>query len=202
MTDRFLTGRLLVSAPALRDGNFDRTIVLMLDHDADGALGVILNRPTATSVAEVLPDWHDRAAAPKVVFHGGPVADGVAIGIARLRGPRPPDLDTPDLEPGDAARAERAAGWSEVFDGIGVVDLTGDADAAVDLDVVRVFSGYAGWSSGQLEGELALGAWFVVDATPADVLDPDPDRLWARVLRRQEGDLALLALYPADPSLN
>ncbi len=191
MRDRYLTGQLLVAAPALRDGNFDRTIVLMLDHDADGALGVVLNRPTDTTVAEVLPNWHDRVGEPRVVFDGGPVAEGVAIGIARLRGPRP-----------EGEAGEAGAGWSPVLGRVGIIDLGSDPDAAVDLDDLRVFSGYAGWAAGQLEGELALGAWFVVDGTDDDVVDPDPDRLWARVLRRQEGDLRMLALYPADPSLN
>lgn len=179
-----LSGRLLISSPSLRDPNFDRTIVLMLDHDSDGALGLVLNRPSDLAVVEVLPAWSDHVAPPSLVFQGGPVADGVAIGLAR-----PAGIDAPE-------------GWSAVLDDVGVVDLTADPDTAREFTSLRIFSGYAGWSPGQLEGELSLGAWFVVDAVGDDVLGPEPERLWSRVLRRQKGDLARLALYPADPSMN
>ena len=179
-----LSGQLLISSPSLSDPNFDRTIVLLLDHDGDGALGLVLNRPSDLQVAEVLPNWSDHVAPPSLVFQGGPVADGVAIGLARPAGSDPPE------------------GWSTVIDDVGVVDLSADPATAHGLRSLRIFSGYAGWSPGQLEGELSLGAWFVVDAEGDDVLGPEPERLWSRVLRRQKGDLARLALYPADPSLN
>ena len=70
------------------------------------------------------------------------------------------------------------------------------------VDVVRVFSGHAGWAPGQLEGEIEAGAWFVVDSHPDDALSSEPLELWRGVLRRQEGRVALYASFPADPALN
>jgi putative transcriptional regulator len=192
--DAPLTGRLLIAAPTLRDPNFDRTIVLIIDHDDDGALGVVLNRPSELAVRELLPTWHERAATPPVIFSGGPVADGVAIGLGVLHDGARLAVPTSD----DAA----TAGWSQLVAGLGVIDLARDPDAAGGLAQVRIFSGYAGWSSGQLEGELAQGAWYVCDARPDDVMSEWPARLWREVLRRQPAPLSMLALYPADPSLN
>jgi putative transcriptional regulator len=71
-----------------------------------------------------------------------------------------------------------------------------------DISELRVFAGYAGWSSGQLEAELDAGAWWVLDAEPADVFSDDPDDLWSGVLGRQPGPLSLVAYYPPDPTLN
>ena len=86
---------------------------------------------------------------------------------------------------------------------VGLIDLSQDPDeVGGHLDEVRLFSGYAGWDQGQLEGEIDAGGWFVVDAEPEDALSPDPDGLWRRVLKRQPGRLALYANYPAELSQN
>lgn len=178
-------GRLLVATPVIGDANFDRTVVLVLDHNEDGALGLVLNRPTDLAVLEPLPEWYGLAADPSVVFVGGPVEQGAAIGLGAADAGAEPD------------------GWSPVLGRIGTLDLSRHpSDLGVDVEQVRVFAGYAGWGPGQLEGELAVGAWIVCDAEPADVLDDDPATLWSRVLRRQGGDLALLSYCPPDPSLN
>src|SRR4051812_14198173 len=136
MSGRSLTGRLLVAAPALADPNFDRSVILVLAHGDGGALGVVLNRPSVTGVAGSLPDgWESLAAPPRVLFVGGPVGGGAAIGLARAQAPT---RDT--------------AGWSPVLGRLGTVDLGSAPDALdVSLEVVRVFAGYAGWSAGQLE---------------------------------------------------
>ncbi|MHB8464188.1 MAG: YqgE/AlgH family protein [Acidimicrobiales bacterium] len=184
MSDDVVIGRLLVAAPVLRDGNFDRSVVLVLDHSAEGALGVILNRPSTTNLRDALPQWGDRAAEPSVVFVGGPVNPSAAICIAGS----------------DATSTE---GWQRLFGRIGTLDLGRDpADLAISVDWLRVFAGYAGWSAGQLDDEIAAGAWWVVDAEPTDVLSPEPARLWRDVLRRQRGPLAAVADVPADPSVN
>src|SRR5206468_4712716 len=83
---------------------------------------------------------------------------------------------------------------------LGTIDM--DLDAADALLQVRVFAGYAGWSPGQLEEEVAEGAWWVCDALPADCFSSEPSQLWRQVLRRQGMPLALAAQYPADPALN
>lgn len=179
-------GRLIVAAPLLTDPNFDRTVILLLEHDDDdGALGVVLNRPTDIPADEPVPGWGGLASAPGVVFAGGPVQAGAAIALGRLR----PDVEVREHE---TARA-----------GVVVVDLGDDpADAGPRLVELRLFAGYAGWSPGQLEDELAEGAWFVVDADPADPLTSDPSGLWRRVLGRQPGRLGWLRHYPDDVTTN
>jgi putative transcriptional regulator len=185
MTEASLTGRLLVASPALTGGTFARSVVLLLDHDEAGALGVIVNRPTPVPVAEVLPGWRALASGPGVVFQGGPVALDSALGLAVVPG---------DGEP---------LGWRRVVGGIGLVDLDAPPELlAAELGPLRIFAGYAGWAAGQLESELEEGAWFVVPAEPDDAFSTEPDQLWRTVLRRQPGSLALLSTYPEDPTHN
>ncbi len=185
MTESELSGRLLVAAPSLRDPNFDRTVVLVLEHAEEGALGLVLNRPSATDLAAALPAWEGVAAEPPVVFVGGPVAPTAAIAL------------------GAAPVTEEVHGWRPVFDGIGSIDLEHDPhELAVPVRDVRIFAGYAGWSAGQLEAEVEAGAWYVVDALPDDARCERPDDLWSAVLRRQGGSLALVASFPPDPTMN
>ncbi|MGK5529442.1 YqgE/AlgH family protein [Streptomyces sp. URMC 129] len=188
-----LTGRLLVATPALSDPNFDRSVVLLLDHDREGALGVVLNRPTPVGVSEVLEPWAALAGEPGVVFQGGPVALDAALALAVV-----PGSGTPP----DSVRVG-PLGWRRVHGSIGLVDLEAPPEVlAAELGSLRIFAGYAGWGPEQLERELEEGAWYVVDSEPGDVSAPEPERLWRAVLRRQRGSLALLATYPDDPSLN
>ena len=179
-----LRGRLLVATPPLVDPNFDRSVVLMLEHGSDGALGIILNRPTDAALATVLPEWHAHATPPGVVFSGGPVAREAVIALAR--GGRTGD-----------------PGWVPVLDEVGTVDVgTDPGDLGFGLDALRVFVGYAGWAPGQLEAELEQDAWFVVQTEPSDVFSPHPDGLWRDVLRRQRGRVAMFAHFPSDPMVN
>ncbi|HTZ08409.1 MAG TPA: YqgE/AlgH family protein [Acidimicrobiales bacterium] len=182
-----LPGRLLVATTRLGDPNFEGTVVLVLDHGPPGALGIVLNRPTPVPVGEILAPWQDQAdlVPPGVVFRGGPVAPDVVIGVARPAGPPP------------------AEGWRAVVGEAGTVDLAvAPEDQRCALAGARLFSGYAGWSEGQLEAELDEDAWFVLDAAEADVFSADAERLWHDVLRRQGGELSLLAGYPRHPNLN
>ncbi|MFF2407426.1 YqgE/AlgH family protein [Streptomyces sp. NPDC058092] len=180
-----LTGRLLVATPALADPNFDRAVVLLLDHDEEGSLGVVLNRPTPVGVGDVLMSWAGLTGEPGVVFQGGPVSLDSALGVAVI--------------PGD----EGPLGWRRVYGAIGLVDLEAPPELlAAALGSLRIFAGYAGWGPGQLEKELAEGAWYVVESEPGDVSSPRPEHLWRAVLRRQRSELAMIATYPDDPSLN
>ncbi|MEU2558976.1 YqgE/AlgH family protein [Streptomyces longispororuber] len=180
-----LTGRLLVATPALSDPNFDRAVVLLLDHDEEGSLGVVLNRPTPVGVGDILEGWGDLAGAPGVVFQGGPVSLDSALGVAVI-----PGEDGP-------------LGWRRVHGAIGLVDLETPPELlAAARGSLRIFAGYAGWGPGQLEDELVEGAWYVVESEPGDVSSPDPERLWRAVLRRQRSELAMVATYADDPSLN
>jgi putative transcriptional regulator len=184
-----LTGRLILATPKLTDPHFRRAVVLLLDHDEDGALGVILNRPTSTAVHEVLPDWIDLVSHPDVIFSGGPVSTDSALGVASVR----------DL----SAVHETPLGWRRLYERTGLVDLdTPPALLEEALAGLRIYAGYAGWGTGQLEAEIEEGAWYVVSSEPLDVFDDDPEDMWRRVLRRQSGNLAFLATYPDDPAMN
>jgi putative transcriptional regulator len=176
-----------VAAPQLTDPNFHRTVVLVVEHDENGSVGLVLNRPAATEVSAILPQWGIGGilADPPVVFVGGPVAPDVAIGLARLLGAAPPGAD---------------AGLVGEHD---LVDLAAGPDEQQrSVRQLRVFVGYAGWGPGQLQAECRSGAWFVVPAQAGDLLSPEPQELWRRVLRRQPGRLAMLASFPADPAVN
>jgi putative transcriptional regulator len=184
---RWWTGQLLVASPSLSDPNFARAVVLVLDHDDDGALGVVLDRPSDLVVEEVLPAWADVVDPPANLFAGGPVSTGSALGVAVLA----PDTSAAPL------------GWRRVFGDTGLLDLDTPMEVLADaIAGLRIFAGYSGWSPGQLEAEVAEGAWFVVPAEPSDLLTANPQLLWGAVLRRQGGRLALLATFPADPMQN
>jgi putative transcriptional regulator len=180
-------GQLLVATPSLDGGGeFGRTVIQLLQHtDEDGALGVVLNRPTGSAVAEVLPGWALLTPDPAVVFEGGPVQRTAAICLGRV---------IPGAAQDDSYLAVTGAPW------LALIDL--DADAGEAIEAIRVFAGYAGWSPGQLEAEVAEGGWWVLDALPADCFTAEPDRLWHQVLHRQGMPLALAANYPPDPTLN
>ena len=172
-------GRLLVASPLLLDPNFYKTVVFMLQHGSEGAVGIVLNRPSEELVESHLPEWSRRTEDHPVVFVGGPVEPAVAIGMVRADRPSEP-----------TALRE-----------VGLVDLGGDPAGATP-GPVRVFSGYSGWGPGQVEAEVAEGAWFVVEALADDLFTPDPADLWSTVLRRQVGTTAMWASFPLDPSMN
>lgn len=177
---------LLVATPALLDPNFAATVVLILDVDDTGALGVVLNRPSGLPVAEVLEPWRDVVAEPEVLFQGGPVGIEGALAVALLRASTPSPV-----------------GFREVTGQLGLVDL----DTPVELlegsvAEMRIFAGYAGWGADQLDAEIEEGSWYVVSAQADDIFREDPSDLWRDVLRRQPGDLAWHSTRPVDPDLN
>ncbi len=176
-------GRLLVASPLLGDPNFERSVILMLEHDSSSALGLVLNNPTLTRVDEMLPQWSHVVTDPDVFFIGGPVSHESVVCLGRS--------------------TDDDASFAKVVGDVGTVDLNEHPETyPVALDEIRVFAGYSGWGPGQLEGELAQDAWFVVDAQDSDAFSAQPDDLWSTVLGRQRGPMAWLANYPVDPSLN
>jgi putative transcriptional regulator len=197
MHDTIAVGRLLVATPLLDDPNFRRTVVLLVEHDeGEGTIGVVLNRPTEVSVDQALPTWAGLVTGPSVVFQGGPVALDSALALARIPS-------------GDRAAGEPwPTGWRPLegppsVARVGLVDLDTPPDlVAAGVVQFRVFAGYAGWGDGQLRSEVEEGAWYVVPSAPGDAFIDDPEHLWQTVLRRQGGDLAFVATFPDDPSLN
>jgi putative transcriptional regulator len=185
MVDGALKGKLLVAAPMMHEPTFARTVISVLEHNEEGALGVVINRPGDASLIEVVPPVADLASQPAVLFAGGPVEPQAAIALGVV----------------DADAAQE--GWRPVVHPVVTVDL--DVDPTVlagALRELRVFAGYAGWSAGQLESEVAQGAWYVVESLPLDAFDALPDRLWSVVLRRQPWPLSAVATCPLDPTMN
>lgn len=178
-------GSLLVAAPLMDEPTFRRTVIYMLQHDDDGALGLVINRPTDEDELPGLAPWMFELSQPQVVFEGGPVQSNTLIGVASVTA--------------DAA--------SEAFvhiDGeLGTVDLGHLPSEIVEgLQGLRLFRGYAGWGPGQLDEELDEGAWLVLPCETDDVFSAHPQGLWRNVLRRTGGRVALLADAPDELSWN
>ena len=177
-----LKGQLLVAGPGLVDPNFRRTVVLVGEHTAEGALGVVLNRASEATVEEALPELSSLVGDLEHVHLGGPVQPSAIVVLA------------------DFVEPERAG--SLVLGSVGFLPSEVDPDELGELRQARVFAGYAGWGPGQLDDELDEGSWIVEPALPEDVFTGDPDDLWSDVLRRKGGPFEVLALMPLDPSSN
>ena len=189
-------GLLLVSAPTL-DDPFHQSVILLLEHDESGTLGVVLNQPTTLDVASVLPTWRDHLTGTPHLFQGGPVALDSALGLAAL-GSTAPEAD-------QGREPEEPEGFRRVFGPVGIIDLDVPADTLVPhLRALRIYAGYAGWAPGQLEDELDRGSWAVIAPHDpvGDAFLADPDQMWSAVLRRAGGTLAWWPRHPGDPSSN
>jgi putative transcriptional regulator len=179
-------GDLLVASIMLADGVFNQTVVLILDADEDGALGVILNEISQTPLDAVLPDWVSTVSEPRLLFHGGPVSPNGAICLASV-----------------AANGEEPPGWRPLFDSVGLLHL----DTPIEIVSgayrdLRIFAGYAGWAAGQLQAEISEGMWHVIPADYDDVFGGQPLELWRTVLRRQRGEVAFFSTWMENPELN
>lgn len=173
-----IAGSLLLAHPVLRDPNFRRTVVLMSAHGADGAMGVVLNRPLGRTLGDLNAEFAFGPLAAVPLYCGGPVEPKQLL----------------------------LAAWQERDDGFqlhfGIEPDKAKAMMADEGTHIRAFLGYSGWSGGQLENELKQNTWIVVEV-PADLLDhPQDDGLWRKVLRTVGDDWQLLAQEPDDTSLN
>ena len=179
-------GIFLVASPSLRDPNFRQTVVLLCEHGSEGALGVVVNRPTALSLSEALPQIPVLEGQRHVLFSGGPVQPNHVLLLFRL--------------------TEETASAHHVFDG---VYLGGDLTALERVltsplgnESFRAYMGYSGWGPGQLENEMSSGAWITLPADPQVVFEKDPAAIWRDILRSLGGIYEVYAEMPSDPSLN
>jgi putative transcriptional regulator len=178
-----LSGQLLVASPTLADPNFRRTVILIGAHSEEGAMGVVLNRPSAVTVGEAVPQLEPAVDVQETVFVGGPVQPSSIVFLAEFLDPEPAGL--------------------LVLGRIGFPAPETDIDELAEATARhRVFAGYAGWGEGQLDSELDNGDWIAHPARPEDVFTDDPDDLWSRVLIRKGGAYVLIARMPLDPSVN
>jgi putative transcriptional regulator len=176
-------GQLLIAGPTLLDPSFWRTVVLVVEHTEDGALGLVLNRPSETNVGEAVPQLETLLDLDDPVFIGGPVQPSAMIVLAQFE------------NAGDAALL--------AFDDVGVLGAVAAPEGAIaGVRGGRAFVGHAGWGPGQLDGELERGDWILEPATPQDAFSGDPRELWSDVLTRKGGSYALIARMPPDPSVN
>ena len=171
--DELGVGRFLVASRSLLDPNFDRTVVFLLDYNENGALGVIINRPTQVKLGEMVEDMEGVQERPETVGVGGPVAHWQLVLLIR---------SATDLE-----GAERV-----------IEDVHFTASRLVLEKVLesesefRIYAGYAGWSAGQLEHEIDRGSWHVLPGDPDMVFDPVPQELWRELISRGEAQWASL----------
>lgn len=177
-----LKGHLLISSGGLFDPNFRHTVVLVGEHNADGALGVVLNRALDVTVQEAIPPLRDLVPPGGLLFQGGPVQTESPTLLAELE--RPELLDIP------------------VFGSVGFLVGEVSADIQPNLLKGRVFLGYSGWGPGQLEAEMAADTWIIEPARLEDVFTDAPELLWSRVLRRKGPEYQQMSRMPYDPSMN
>jgi putative transcriptional regulator len=178
-----LKGKLLVATPALFDPNFRRTVVLVGEHGEEGAMGLVLNRPTELAVSEAVPPLAGVAGSNARVHMGGPVQPEAVLVLAEF------------LDPESAG--------SLVVGDVGFASGEDDLEGLETLvRRARVFAGYSGWGPGQLEAELEEESWLVEPVEGADLFPGPGDDLFGTVLRRKGGTYRMLALMPEDPSVN
>ncbi len=177
-------GQLLIAGPRLIDPNFWRTVVLVIEHSDEGAFGLVLNRPSETSVGEAVPELATLIDSDEPLFIGGPVQPSTVITVGRF------------IDVNEAALT--------AFEDIGVLGTSSPPieELADRVLTARAFVGHSGWGPGQLDAELETGDWIREDARPADVFSDAPRKLWADVLTRKGGSYALVARMPMDPSHN
>ena len=173
MVRQLAPGKLLVAARNLPDPNFSDAVVLLVDLNDRGAMGIIVNRPTQAKLTEILPGLAGSTAAGTAYF-GGPVQVSGVLALLRS------ELARTDCR--KVAADVYLVNTREVLDEV--------LRAGTGPDRFRVYAGYAGWEAGQLQREAALGAWHVFEGDPDVVFDPQPDSVWQRQIRRTEDLMA------------
>jgi len=177
-------GRLLISEPFLPDPNFERTVVLLCDHNDEGSFGFVLNKPSTLKVNEVMEDINN---VDEVVFIGGPVQQDTLHFIHRNTA-----LDK-------AVEIQEGIHWGGNFEDLVILANTKQLSASN----IRFFLGYSGWGPGQLESELKQDSWIVCDYITDELLfDTEPQIMWKKALENMGGRFSVYSNYPVDPSMN
>lgn len=178
-----MKGKLLIAKPYLGDPNFERSVVLICEHSAEGAFGLVLNQTTDN----LLSDFFDDVFANNPVFMGGPV-ENHTLHFLHKRG----DI----IE--DSIELEGGFYWSGNFEQIKTLLNTG----VLKESEIRFFLGYSGWGAGQIEEEINEDVWVLADATAQIVFQEDTSHIWRSVLRNMGGNYIIMANSPSDPRLN
>jgi len=178
-------GDLLISQPLLPDNNFERTVILLCEHNDEGSFGFVLNKLSMLKVDEVLEDVEDFATN---LYVGGPVQQNTLHFIH--------DIDA--LQEGGQDIQEGLC-WGGNFEVLTSLINT----ATIDTDKIRFFLGYSGWSEYQLQQEIDENTWIVArDVHPSYIFNTDPQHLWKDILEKMGGRFKVYANYPTDPKLN
>ncbi|RRA99762.1 YqgE/AlgH family protein [Larkinella rosea] len=183
-SQKISNGCLLIAEPFLGDPNFERSVVLVCDHNDDGTFGLVLNQIAQVKLNDVLTDemYHDYS-----LYVGGPVQQNTLHYIHRLGHALEESIALPN-----------GLYWSGNFDRLRQLINAG----AVKETDVRFFVGYSGWSGGQLADEMAQNAWIVTQADSNFIFDTPSDQFWRGILRQMGGQYRVLSHYPVDPRLN
>ena len=183
-TEQYLRGQLLLDSGLLRGSFFQRTVVLICQHDAEGAFGLVLNRATGSNVGDMIVADLPDALKKFPLYLGGPVQPS-ALSFLHSDGFIPDANVLPNLSLGHTLDS--------------LVEIGESLTPGLKL---RMFAGYAGWGAGQLEDEMKRNAWIRHPASLELVFEIATDQLWQRILRLKGGKYRLLAQAPEDLSLN
>ncbi|MBT39925.1 MAG: hypothetical protein CL938_15425 [Deltaproteobacteria bacterium] len=165
------SSRFLIATHQVQGRFFARSVVLLIQHDRRGAMGLILNRPSTTQVAALLPEQEEKTPRKDTLYVGGPVDPGQIVFLVRTEDPPPGAIHVlPDVY---------ATSDSEILRKFAKGDLP--------VARFRAYVGYAGWGPGQLKGEIARGDWFSDPAKAETIFDPKPQNMWERLVAEHEG---------------
>ncbi|MGC4021188.1 MAG: YqgE/AlgH family protein [Cyclobacteriaceae bacterium] len=177
-------GRVLISEPYLPDPNFEQTIILLCEHNADGTIGFVLNKPSLSRLNELISEL---PTCDNLVGVGGPVQQDTLHYIHRCE----------DIE--GAIQIHDGIYWGGNFEDV----IEKINTNRLSPDDIKFFLGYSGWSLGQLEGELEQNSWIVSGRLSQELIfDTAPEQMWKKTLREMGGRFSMYANYPVDPTMN
>lgn len=177
-------GKLLLSEPFMGDPNFDRSVVLLCEHNEEGSFGFVLNRPASVELSDIIEDVNQFDG---TVYVGGPVQHNTLHYIHRF----------PTLE--GSQEIQNGLYWGGDFE-----QLLNLLDShQITEDDIRFFVGYSGWGEGQLEEEMEKSSWIVADVNDVNVIfESDGQKMWQTILKNLGGKFSIYSNYPTDPRLN